>query len=821
MKFAFLPLFLALASPTFAAPAAKTASKPQILSLEAVLRRAKTNRAQIELLWKQTPQNQRAATLFLLQHAPDADLQSLSTAFLRSQIQIGFTARNTAPWKAQIPESLFWNDVLPYAALNETRDNARARLRALSLPLIAGIKSPGAAAVALNRGLFPLVKVKYSTQREKPDQNPTESMKSGLASCSGLSILLVDACRSVGIPARVAGTPMWADGRGNHTWVEVWDNGWHFLGAAEGDELDRGWFVGDAAQANTGDPENAIYASSWKPYGAAFPLVWNRKIRSVAAQNVTPRYAPTRSKIADVTKTRLLISLLDPQGKRIVAPISVLSSDAKTLGAGQTRGDSADLNDVFAVMVPRAGRVTVSVELDGKTHQIPLRAADLTQQQITLRAVAPGLPPIVFVPLPRVESPDFKPLSPALQLKVEAAARRYFAPAVVSDNPVNHLNADKSLDRLLLDHESAVRAIVWREFKASQANPNTFQNSSSKPKTDFDQNLARNGQHVAPFTLRTVGTKPQNGWGLVIAMHGGGNAPKELNDSQWLHMQTRYRDHPELGGYKYLALRAPNDTWNGFYDLYVYPLIENLIRAQTAFGDVDPGRVFIMGYSHGGYGAYAIGPKIPDRFAFIHASAGAVTDGETLPQTLRNTPFTAMVGEFDTAYGRLERNQKFASAIEKARENGGDFPVRVDIMTGFQHSNLPDRDELVEMLRATRNPTPRHLTWTQTDNVVRDFFYLKSNRPDKNQEIDAQIEANRVTIQTTGEVKGASILLDGRLIDFSKPVQISVNGKISKLSLQPDFNTLCETMARRGDPDLAFAARIPIDVSPPTPNGVK
>ena len=37
--------------------------------------------------------------------------------------------------------------------------------------------------------------------------------------------------------------------------------------------------------------------------------------------------------------------------------------------------------------------------------------------------------------------------------------------------------------------------------------------------------------------------------------------------------------------------------------------------------DIDPDKVFIMGYSHGGYGAYAIGPKMPDHFAAIHASS--------------------------------------------------------------------------------------------------------------------------------------------------------------------------------------------------------
>src|SRR5437764_73110 len=77
-------------------------------------------------------------------------------------------------------------------------------------------------------------------------------------------------------------------------------------------------------------------------------------------------------------------------------------------------------------------------------------------------------------------------------------------------------------------------------------------------------------KHLSAYTVRAVGTRPTNGWPLFIAMHGGGGAPKELNDSQWEQMKRYYKDHSEEGGYLYLALRAPNDTWNGFYDVYVY-----------------------------------------------------------------------------------------------------------------------------------------------------------------------------------------------------------------------------------------------------------
>ncbi len=146
-----------------------------------------------------------------------------------------------APWADSIPEDIFFNNILPYASINERRDNWRSDFRKRFSDLVKEAKTPGHAAALLNQRLYPLVNVKYSTQRKKADQSPYESINSGLASCTGLSVLLIDACRAVGVPARFVGTPLWTDNSGNHSWTEVWDDGWHFTGAAEpnGTDLDK------------------------------------------------------------------------------------------------------------------------------------------------------------------------------------------------------------------------------------------------------------------------------------------------------------------------------------------------------------------------------------------------------------------------------------------------------------------------------------------------------------------------------------------------------------------------------------------------------
>jgi hypothetical protein len=215
-----------------------------------------------------------------------------------------------------------------------------------------------------------------------------------------------------------------------------------------------------------------------------------------------------------------------------------------------------------------------------------------------------------------------------------------------------------------------------------------------------------------------------------------------------------------------------------------------------------------MGYSHGGYGAFFIGPKIPDRFAAVHASAGAPTDGTISARSLRNTRFTFMIGEKDTAYGRRERCEKFAAEIDQLKkDNPDDYPVAMEFQKGFGHGGLPDRDKIKEMYSSTRNPVPRRLSWDLTDSNIKDFFWLSIDKPEKGQTIDLKIDGNAVIIRT--ENAGAFTLwLDNRLVNLDEPLQVTLNGKVSQHQLGPTLATLCESMQRRGDAYLACACRI-------------
>lgn len=269
-------------------------SQAQDKDLQAALIRAQDNRAELEQALSETPADQRAGIEFLIANMPDRDLRTLSAKLLLENVEYAYRAFHQTPWKDQVPEEIFLNNVLPYASIDERRDAWRKDLYERFQPLVKDATTPGQAAAILNQKVFPMVDVKYSRQRPKANQSPLESMEAHVASCSGLSVLLIDACRAVGIPARFVGTPLWSDGSGNHSWVEIWDNGWHFTGEAEpaGDDLDKAWFVDRASEAQRDNPLHAIYAVSFKKTPVSFPLVWNRSDKSVPAVNVTDRYAP-------------------------------------------------------------------------------------------------------------------------------------------------------------------------------------------------------------------------------------------------------------------------------------------------------------------------------------------------------------------------------------------------------------------------------------------------------------------------------------------------------------------------------------------------
>lgn len=765
--------------------------------LEAALTRAGENRAQIQLALTESPGNHREAMEFLVEHMPDRDLQSLTGEFLLENVRLAYEAIDAAPWKHDIPKDIFFNEVLPYASINERRDNWRSEFREKFLPLIRDARTPSDAAALLNQKVFPLVNVRYSTQRRKADQSPIESIKSGLASCTGLSVLLIDACRSLGVPARFVGTPLWADNSGNHSWIEVWDNGWHFTGAAEpnGMELDKAWFVDRASTARHDEPRHAIYAVSYRRTPLTFPLVWDRTIDYVWAVNVTDRYVNRGTKPPAGTVRTMFCILDQPGGRRQAAQVRVTDKSGATVFEGVTRDERDDANNHLTADLPadQEFEITIAVGESVATH--------------SFRAVARETPLVWFAAPMGEPKPD--PAAAALADEPSAAALQaltaYFDGPTASRPPIDSQpfaevaltksDAGKAAELLKADHRQRILAERAAEMEAK---------------------VLVAGDLKMPFDVRIFGEKPVTGRSLYISMHGGGGAPARVNDQQWQNQKRLY----QLEEGVYVAPRAPTDTWDLWHQGHIDGLFDRLVENLVVFEDVNPDRVYIMGYSAGGDGVYQLAPRMADRWAAAAMMAGH--PNETSPLGLRNLPFTLHMGGLDSAYNRNKVAAEWEVKLaELQRADPGGYVHLVRIHPDKKHwMDREDAEAIPWMAKFNRNRLPDRIVWKQDDVVASRFYWLRVNPTEipNRAEVIAEHHGQKVLIQSA-DVRQLTIRLNDEMADLDQPVTItSGNQTLFQGSVDRTVKTLAATLAERGDPLGLFSAEITVELpAPPSP----
>lgn len=745
-------------------------------ALTTALERAGENRAELEKALADAPEDERDAMRWLVAHMPEADLKTLSSAFLLENSSLAHRAWREAPWHGSVDEALFLDCILPYANVNERRDGWRARYFEELRPLVAEAKSPGEAAALLNNEIWSKYGVKYSTGRKKPDQSPLETMESGLASCTGLSIMLIDACRAVGVPARFAGTPLWSDGSGNHSWVEVWDDGWHFTGAAEpnGMELDRAWFLGRASTADRDDRRHAIYAVTWRDTPLTFPLVWRPGDPTYHAVNVTDRYAAASIPVPDGC-VRVRFRVIDEEtGERCAAAIRVVDASGATLFEGITNDDRFDANDHLTAHLPVGKEVEVVTSHRGLGAKQKLTVAK-DEELVTLR-LAPAKQ--TFVDAPELLTALATHLS---EHGLEGVADRPWAKV-----PLSAASAAKAAKLLRQAHAKRIRA---------------------ERKAELDARELELGDLNMPFWYKTFGEKPADGWSLYISMHGGGGAPKRVNDQQYENQKRLY----ELEEGIYLVPRAPTDTWNLWHQAHIDDFFDRLIEDLVAIEDVNPDRVYIMGYSAGGDGVFQLAPRFADRLAAAAMMAGH--PNETQPDGLRNIGFTLHMGGQDSAYGRHEIGRQWKEKLAKLHEaDPGGYVNEVVIHEDKGH--WMDREDAVAvpwMAKFTRNPRPDRIVWLQDDVTHTRFYWLAVPEPQARERLVVERHGQEIDILEASAPTRLSVRLDDSMLDLDAEVVVKRDEQ-ELYRGKPDrtIAVMAKTLAERGDPKGIFYSEVEI-----------
>jgi dienelactone hydrolase len=745
--------------------------------VEVALVKADRNRLELEKALTQVPAEQRSGLHFLLEHMPVSDLTSLKGDFLLENLALAYKAKAESAWGKDLPDDVFFNDVLPYANINERRDAWRKEFHERFWPIVKDVKTPGLAGAKLNQAIFNELNVKYSTKRRRADQGPRESMESGLASCTGLSILLIDACRACGVPARFVGTPLWSDKSGNHSWVEIWDDGWHFTGAAEanGDELDKAWFADRATTAQLSAPEHSIYAVSFRRTPLTFPMVWDRNNTDVFAINVTERYLKMDRTIPEGFVQFRFRTLGASGPERCQANVVVRDDAGNVVFRGQSKDERFDTNDHLSVPLPKGKKFSVEMLQAGLTVSHSF-VADENGKLVTLKAAA------------RVDA------SKAIEqlteyLRIPAPERAAISAHACANLPLTKEEAQQALELLAADHREQIR---------------------QTRKAELDAKLIKADGVEMPYEMKTFGEKPKAGRSLVISMHGGGGAPKRVNDQQWENQQKLY----ELEEGIYVAPRAPTDTWNMWHQGHIDALYTRLIEDLIALEDVNPNHVYITGYSAGGDGVFQLAPRMADQLAAAAMMAGH--PNETKPDGLRNLPFTLHVGGKDAAYNRNTIAQNWSDQLaELKKADAGGYEHWAKIYPEKGHwMDREDREGVKWMLKYNRNIIPEKVIWLQDDVIHSRFYWLKVDaaKAKAGDLIVASRTENKINVEKSPPGKLTLLLRDDMLNLDEEVVVVKGDKELWRGKPVRNLKSIADTLADRGDPTATFSSQVEIDV---------
>ncbi|MDR2382944.1 MAG: alpha/beta hydrolase [Prevotellaceae bacterium] len=326
----------------------------------------------------------------------------------------------------------------------------------------------------------------------------------------------------------------------------------------------------------------------------------------------------------------------------------------------------------------------------------------------------------------------------------------------------------------------------------------------------WQEKQLQDGKYVMKFDYRVFGEKPADGRSLYISMHGGGNTSDAVNDRQWSNQIRLYE--PEEG--VYLAPRSAVNDWNMWFQPHVDTLFDRLIQLAVAFEDVNPDKVYLMGYSAGGDGAYRMAPRLADRWAAAAMMAGH--PGDVSPLNLRNIGFSLWMGERDSAYNRnaeAARFGKLMDSLHHADVNG--YVHETHIVPERGHwMNKQDSAAVPWMAKFRRNAIPQKVVWRQDDIPHESFYWLSTplNEIEKGKQLIVEYADNTFTVLKS-DYRTFKIGLNDSMIDFSKPVKVVVNGKVvfNKKVIRK-IEDIYASIEKRNDSSLIFSAFITVEI---------
>lgn len=311
-----------------------------------------------------------------------------------------------------------------------------------------------------------------------------------------------------------------------------------------------------------------------------------------------------------------------------------------------------------------------------------------------------------------------------------------------------------------------------------------------------------------PLFWTVYGQEPADGRSLWISLHGGGGVPAEVNDGQWRNQKFLYR--PEEG--VYVAPRAPWNAWDMWCQEPIDTMYLQIIRAMITHYNVNPDKVYILGYSAGGDGVWRMAPRMADHWAASSMMAGH--PGDVSLVNLRNLPFMIWMGGKDEAYNRNRLAAVRGAQMDSLQAQDPDGYVHeTHILPDKAHwMDREDRAAIPWLAQYRRNPWPRHLVWQQ-EAVLKEHFYwvsVPSGEMQRGKRVELVVTGQTIEILHS-DYSSLTLRLSPELLPLNGKIKVRYAGKTvfkGRLHLSPA--TYAHTLSLLQDPRMAAPVELKV-----------
>ncbi len=298
--------------------------------------------------------------------------------------ELPFVPEPARNWGEAVPAHIAASSLDAERVLDEEPCDWRPMLAPMFRPVVADCATAREATLRIAANIGSLTGAYYSMERSKPCMNALEALEQKKVSCTGQSILLACALRSVGIPARAVGVASWNHVRGNHTWVEAWFEGsWHMIEANE-KNINTPWVMEAVGMLNPEHPAQRVLAVQAGGLHR-FPTVWNPQ-SAIEAEDVTARYQKLARQWYEKNGVpagcqKLMVDI----SPRYPLPRAVLleTAEGKELARAMLPTPQDDVRRYATLLLPLRGEYYLRAE--GEQERRPVRATENAVQLLRLR----------------------------------------------------------------------------------------------------------------------------------------------------------------------------------------------------------------------------------------------------------------------------------------------------------------------------------------------------------------------------------------------------------------------------------------------------